>query len=364
MRKKGPGGNYYVRFYDTSRDPSQKEIALGTSRKSIARQKVTEWEQEYEKGAFDPWTDPQPSTLLLTEAIADFLEEKENSVKQSTLDGYQSKLEHFARDFAPGDVLLENVAEKHVRRYVFASGLAQSSKASRFRHVRAFFNWCMKAGHIDRSPTEQIEKPKTGEQKAPFLKPRQVEKLLTTIEAHRKMQEGEPGPTAYDEWLKQMIHVGVGTGLRRGELLNLRWGDVDLEDEMLYVRNRADFTTKNHSEHAVPLRGDALRVLREMQEARTDNLDGPVFTDKNGKPLKEDRVSKRFKFFVCKAKLDGRERISFHTLRHTTASWLAMQGISMRVIQKILGHSSVQVTERYSHLSPEVMGDALEQTFE
>ena len=74
-------------------------------------------------------------------------------------------------------------------------------------------------------------------------------------------------------------------------------------------------------------------------------------------------MSKRFKFYVRKAKLPERERLSFHNLRHTTGSWLAMQGVPMRVIQQILGHSTIQVTERYSHLSLEVLVKAMDETF-
>ncbi len=74
-------------------------------------------------------------------------------------------------------------------------------------------------------------------------------------------------------------------------------------------------------------------------------------------------MSKRFKFYVRKAKLPERERLSFHNLRHTTGSWLAMQGVPMRVVQQILGHCTIQVTERYSHLSPEVLVKAMDETF-
>jgi site-specific recombinase XerD len=78
---------------------------------------------------------------------------------------------------------------------------------------------------------------------------------------------------------------------------------------------------------------------------------------------KPDRVSKRFKFYVREAGLSDREELSFHSCRHTTGSWLSMQGVPLRVISEILGHSSTQVTEMYSHLSPEVMDRAMEETF-
>mgnify|MGYP006279758973 CR=1 FL=1 len=86
--------------------------------------------------------------------------------------------------------------------------------------------------------------------------------------------------------------------------------------------------------------------------------------DANEEPPKPDRGSKRFKFYVRKAKLADREDLSFHSCRHTTGSWLSMQGVPLRVISEILGHSNTQVTEIYSHLSPDVMDRTMEETFE
>ena len=129
------------------------------------------------------------------------------------------------------------------------------------------------------------------------------------------------------------------------------------------VRNRNGFTTKNGQERTVPLRGDALDTLQQMHEARTPLDNEPVFVDADDNPPKPDRVSKRFKFYVRKAKLSDRKKLSFHSCRHTTGSWLSMQGVPLRVISEILGHSNTQVTEMYSHLSPDVMDRAMEETF-
>jgi integrase len=74
-------------------------------------------------------------------------------------------------------------------------------------------------------------------------------------------------------------------------------------------------------------------------------------------------VSGRFKFYVREAEFPNAERLCFHSLRHTCASWLAMKGVPMRVIQAVLGHSSINMTEIYSHLRPEVMSRAMRETF-
>ena len=68
---------------------------------------------------------------------------------------------------------------------------------------------------------EKVSKPRTEEKEKAFLKPDDIKRILRAIDAHREMREGEPGPTPQDQWMKGMIRVAVGTGLRRGELLNL-----------------------------------------------------------------------------------------------------------------------------------------------
>ena len=90
-------------------------------------------------------------------------------------------------------------------------------------------------------------------------------------------------------------------------------------------------------------------------------LSGPVFTDRDGEPIRPGRVTTWFKDMARKAGLD--ERIHFHSLRHTTGSWLSMRGVPMRHIQAILGHSDRNVTEKYSHLAPETLHRAMEETF-
>ena len=89
--------------------------------------------------------------------------------------------------------------------------------------------------------------------------------------------------------------------------------------------------------------------------------EGLVFNDRDGEPIRASRVTTRFKDMARKADLD--ERIHFHSLRHTTGSWLSMRGVPMRHIQAILGHSDRNVTEKYSHLAPETLNRAMEETF-
>ena len=207
--------------------------------------------------------------------------------------------------------------------------------------MRSFLNWCESEGLIQQQPLDNVRAPKQERKQAAFLSTDDVQKMLRAIDAHAELHLDQPGPNSDDEWLKQMIQVGVSTGLRRFALCRLRWRDVDLGHRLLYARNRGEEKTKSGHERAVPLRGDAIELLIRMDEEQEgsglDYLDAPVFSDKYGNPIKPDRASHRSKFFARKAKLKDRERLSFHSLRHKTGSWLAMKGVPMHVIQAFSG---------------------------
>lgn len=100
-----------------------------------------------------------------------------------------------------------------------------------------------------------------------------------------------------------------------------------------------------------------------MDAEREDDLDGPVFTDRRDLPIKPDRMTKMFKRMARGAKLMGRDCLNFHSLRHSCGAWLADKGISERIIQEILGPSSTQTTQKYSHVASSAVEEAIERVF-
>lgn len=103
LRKLGKSGNYFAYFYDSNRSPKEKSYPLRTTRKDIARRRLTKLEDEYADGKFDPWTDDEPvGAFTLEEAIERFLKDKRGSVRKSAVEQYDSKLGHFRRRYVPG----------------------------------------------------------------------------------------------------------------------------------------------------------------------------------------------------------------------------------------------------------------------
>ena len=173
--------------------------------------------------------------------------------------------------------------------------------------------------------------------------------FLTFEEADRLIAAAE------GEW-HTFVTVGLNTGLRRGELLALEKTSVDLKHPRLHVcRNlyRGRFgTPKSGRNRYVDLNERATAALA----AHTHDRSALVFCDAKGKPLTASRVRCELRR-ICKRA--GLRRIGPHVLRHTFASHLVMRGVPLSVVQKLMGHSSIVVTQRYAHLMPEMTRSAV-----
>ncbi len=145
----------------------------------------------------------------------------------------------------------------------------------------------------------------------------------------------ETGPEHLPE-----LDLALNTGIRLGEMYSLTWENVNTPRKVLTIPR-----SKNGEIRHVPLNRAALSALALLR--KRGNGTGPVVTDLKGKPL----VSPRFWFepAIPKAKI---RNFTWHCLRHTFASRLVMAGVDLRTIQELMGHKSIQMTVRYSHLAP------------
>jgi integrase len=169
-------------------------------------------------------------------------------------------------------------------------------------------------------------------------------------------EESEDLIEAAELAFRAMIVVGLRCGLRQGELLALRWEDVDLKNGRITVRRsivRArEKGTKSRRIREIPLGQDVALEL-----ARHRHLRGPfVFCDDAGNRLTNGECKWPLYNACTGAQL---RRIGWHVLRHTFGSQLAMQGAAPSTIQKLMGHSTLRMTERYMHLSPNISRDAV-----
>jgi integrase len=145
------------------------------------------------------------------------------------------------------------------------------------------------------------------------------------------------------EWMRAPMAFAACTGVRRGEMLSLRWMDVEMSKRRFYLRE-----TKNGTLRVLPLSDSALAVLGSLPRGKaTDTVFAGVDPEKLSVYTK--RVFEKL----------GIMDASFHTLRHTAASWLVMNGVDLYAVGQILGHKTPRMTQRYAHLSPDYMAGAV-----
>jgi integrase len=161
-------------------------------------------------------------------------------------------------------------------------------------------------------------------------------------------------------YLRPLLFVAIHTGLRRGELLDLRWNDVDVVGENIHVRK-----SKSGKGRYVSIDSDVVRMLSGLKAAwrerlrarvvRQSEANGFVFSAPRGGVM--SNLNRVWYPLLERTELQG---LHFHDLRHTYGSRLVMLGVPIYTVQKLMGHKKIEMTMRYAHLAPGHLRAAVE----
>lgn len=203
-------------------------------------------------------------------------------------------------------------------------------------------NLARQDGLVDTEPpTRRVRLPKADNRRLRFLTHEEADKLLESLKG-RSLQS------------YRMALLSLHSGLRAGEIFALTWGDIDIERGLLTLRD-----TKNHRTRAAYMTGDLKAMFEEMDHGKKHEF---IFPDRHGKKI--ERISNVFQRTVKGLKLnegitDKRQKVVFHTLRHSYASWLVESGVNLYAVKELMGHRTLSQTERYSHLSENTLQKAV-----
>src|SRR5262249_28155708 len=192
------------------------------------------------------------------------------------------------------------------------------------------------------SPPPKIKWPKCAQPRTDYLSAEECELLLSHA----------------DGVIREMILTALRTGMRQGELRGLQWPSVDWHNQSLVVRHsRCDYakalvSPKSNRERHIPLDIDVSEMLHKRKKGT-----GYVFLDTDKEPFDEKRLNRRMTTLCKKA---GLRRITWHILRHTFASHLAMRGVPLTTVQQLMGHSNITTTMRYAHVAPSTLRAAID----
>jgi site-specific recombinase XerD len=247
----------------------------------------------------------------------------------------QMLLNHFSDDVLTS---VSDLTHERLRRYLYekrVGGWSADTFNNQYRALKAFFNWCVKHGHIGSDPLAGIERPRL-EKKLP--------KRLTKEEAERVLEHAFHADYHY-RFLRfrnrAVIAVMLYAGLRASETLNLKMGDVDLPNRTLFVR-----CGKGAKDRMVPMSAALARYLSEYLDdrRRLRRTSAVFFTSLQGDRPFTYRGLRRL---VDRIKAATGIAFSSHRLRHTFATLMLEGGCDLFSLQKMMGHSDIQTTTIY-----------------
>ena len=194
-------------------------------------------------------------------------------------------------------------------------------------------------GWLEDNPMRKVTKPKEPRGRVRFLSDDEAGPKGEIIEGERTRLLNACDKSS-NSYLETIVVLALSTGMRQGEILNLRWPDVDLNSGRIVLHE-----TKNGERRVVPLLGRARELLRELSKVRRLDTD-LLFPGRNPKKPVFIRTP-----WLEAVKAAGIEDLKFHDLRHSAASYMLMSGASLGEIAELLGHKTLQMVKRYSHLS-------------
>jgi site-specific recombinase XerD len=290
------------------------------------------------------------SSMYLSEIIQDFLEyvEIERGRSAKTAENYHLYLMRLI-DFA-GDIKVEQISEETIRkwrlwlnRYKNEQGEPLSTLTQSYHLIamRGFLTYCVKRGIPALTP-EKIELPKVRRKQVTFLQPKEVERLFEVIDIDRESGLRD----------RAILELLYSSGLRVSELVNLDRTHINIKRREFMVRG------KGQKDRPVFISDEAAYWLQAYLNRRTDNIPA-LFISYSGRHDLENtgdfrRLTPRSvqRIISGYAKLAGiTKKVSPHTMRHSYATDLLVNGADLRSVQAMLGHSNIATTQIYTHVT-------------
>ena len=236
--------------------------------------------------------------------------------------------------------------------------------------LKAMLSKAVEWSFLDKSPLLNMKRAKAADNsRVRYLSHDEEKRLFTALE--KRESNGREARSRFNEWRRQrhlepllektdgdfidhlqpIVLLALNTGLRRGEIFNLEWSDIDFLHNRLTVRAAS---AKGAKTRHLPLNSTALTVLKRWHRQNRDT--GLVFPGKKGARL--DNISRAWRKLVAKAEI---EDLTFHDLRHDFATKTLKAGADIVTVSKLLGHSDLKMTLRYSHVTDEALTTAVER---
>ena len=342
--------DYYVRDHNGA--VRRKREKVGTNYK-LAKEALAKRQNEVAERTFFP--DRHKERVLFATASEDFLKWAKVNISERGYERYRSCIDNLVEAF--GKRYLDEITPTAVEKFK-TDRLKEVKPATINRDLsvlKRLYNLILKGQllpevAVPESLPRRIHMLKENNLRIRYLSSKEYQELLLACDRLHAKRSATTRATAID--MKPLLIVAVNTGMREGEILMLKWADIDFKGGNITVHQ-----AKGGRGRPVPMN----RLAAEALEKQPRRIDSPyVFCHKEhgkrtGRPFHWIKLG-----WEALLKEAGITNLRFHDLRHTCASWLVMRGVPLQKVQQILGHKSYQTTLRYAHLAPDQGKDAVD----
>lgn len=269
------------------------------------------------------------SDYWLDDFKADYLEYVQTNLSKKSLDNAKRVMKLFCGFVGRkkmGDIKSSHAEDYKQMRKSQEARVSDATINMDIRTLKAAFQYATDAGKVHENPLRSVKQIRCPRKQMATLSHTEFKHLTDQIK---------------ERWLLDIIRLDVNTGLRRGEITNLKWKDVDLANKRMLIQSSPGYQVKHGKLRQVPLNKAAMAIVKKQSKESEW-----VFSDKDGKKYVDEFVSKKFKGYVRLCKLS--EELHFHSLRATFATWAIAAGMPIYAVKVILGHASVKTTEPYA----------------
>jgi integrase/recombinase XerC len=245
-----------------------------------------------------------------------------------------------SRGEVPRPAMLSPLELRSYQAALQQAGYARSTISRKLASLRSFFRFAMRQGLASENPAKPLRNPR---------RQRKLPHVLSSAEVGRLLL-APPATTVSGLRDRAILETIYSAGLRVSELVSLRDGDLDFDEQQVRVRG------KGRKERICPLGSFAIKAIKRYAQKRSRDSkvealgrDAPVFVNRFGKILTTRSVGRMLEKYIAAAELDT--RTSPHTLRHSFATHLLDRGADIRSVQELLGHKNLATTQIYTHVS-------------
>ena len=283
------------------------------------------------------------ATISFSKFAEEYFEAWKIERKDSTIVSEKNRIDGILKPHF-GSRAIHTITRKDIEDFIVkrrSNGISTATANRELCRLKNMFGMAVNWGYLDTNPAAGIKQTREQMKEADYLTKEEVGRLLEVC----------------DERIRPLVVTAVHTGMRWGELMALEWRDVSFKEKMKQITVR---DPKNRENRHVPMNSFVEEALRNHQERQAKEAGGIVKTVFLNPDTGNAYRDLRKPYFKALEKAEIERHFTFHGLRHTAASHMVMAGKDIRTVGAILGHKDLKVTQRYAHLAPEHLREAVE----